>query len=165
MTKKTATIDSTQFAPRFLSVKRGISRAIHSYGYTRITITIADPSTGRKVTSTGGGYDMTGTALGKWMEAHIQDRLDMLQPGTKRVSVYPSDAYGSEYQSPLYGIQYKGTKSGSGYEYTRASVDGGCGLSSMQSIALACGIAIEEVWDRSTRNGKLIGFYVREVAA
>jgi hypothetical protein len=154
MTKKTAIIDSTVFEPRFLIVKHGVSKAADSYGYSRVTVTEA--RTGQKFTAVGGGYDMVGTVLGEWMEANIQDRLDALQPGTKTVGDYPR---------PLYGISYKGTKSASGFEYTHASVDGGFGLSSMIAVARACGIHVEEVWDRSRRVGRHIGFNVREVAA
>jgi hypothetical protein len=153
--KKTqAPLSSAEFTARFLTIKVGTSKAADNYGYTRVTV--SDTLTGRKFTTVGGGYDMTGSVLGEWMEAHMQDRLDALQPGAKTVGDWPR---------PLYGINYKGTKSGSGYEYTRASVDGACGQDSMQDIALACGIEVEEVWDRSTRNGKRLGFNVRAVQA
>jgi hypothetical protein len=144
--------DSTDFKSRFLSVTHGISRGRDTFGYNRVTV--ADTHTGQKFTATGGGYDMLGTCFGEWMEANIQDRLDALKPGTMSVGPYPR---------PLYGISYKGTKSGSGHEYTSASVDGGCGLSSMIDVARACGIEVEEVWDRSTRTYKRVGFNVRAV--
>lgn len=154
MSKKIATIDSSNFKSRFLPIKYGTSTAAGSYGYNRVVL--VDTMSGAKAAATGGGYDMTGTVVGEWMMAHIQDRLDKLEPGTKSVGFYPR---------PLYGIQYKGTTSGSGYTYAHAHVDGGCGLSSMLDIARACGIIIEEVYDRSARNVKCIGFDVREVAA
>jgi hypothetical protein len=152
--KKTqAPLSSANFEPRFLSIKHGISRAADSYGYNRITL--SDTLTGHKFVVSGGGFDMTGSLLGEWMEAHMQDRLDALQPGTKTVGGWPR---------PLYGISYKGAKSASGYEYTGASVDGACGQSSMVEVARACGIVIEAVYDRGTRNAKHIGFDVRTVA-
>jgi hypothetical protein len=155
MTKKSnqATEYSNPFQPRVLTFKRGTSRAQDTYGYARVTLT--DCWTGKKLACCGGGYDMTGHCLGEWMMANLQDRLDALKPGTKTVG---------DYQRPLYGIQYKGLMLSNGHVYTSASVDGSCGLSSMVDIARACGIVIDEIWDRSTRNGTLIGFTVREVA-
>jgi hypothetical protein len=138
---------ASKFKPRFLTAKRGISRAQDTAGYNRLTLT--DGQTGSKFVRCGGGYCMTSACLADWANATLQGRLDRLVPGRK----------------PLYGIYYANVQRSGGYCPEHACIEGGTGVEAVRAILAAVGIAIEEVRDRSTRNGKLIGFNVREVAA
>lgn len=147
-TKNQPIIDSTEFASRFVTHKVGTSKAADTYGYTRVVA--SDTQTGKKFVATGGGYDMTGTVLAEWAMAHVQDRLDNLTPESKSVGGHPRK---------LYGIHCAGHPVGAvGKPREHAYLDGGCGHSSIIDVLAACGVTATRVYDRSTRNGKMIGW-------
>lgn len=141
-------IDSTEFTSRFVTLKVGTSKAADTWGYTRVVA--SDTRTGQKFVTTGGGYDMTGTVLAEWAMAHVQDRLDKLTPESQSVGPYPHK---------LYGIHCAGHPVGAaGKPREHAYLDGGCGHSSVIEVLAACGVTATLVYDRSTRNSKLIGW-------
>ena len=148
MTTETATMN--KFKLRFLALKWSISKAQDTYGYNRLTLT--DPVTGTRHVTCGGGYCMTSAVLASWANEHLRHRLD---------TITPVEAKGSR----LYGFSAKGDTSHYGAARVKSYIDGGIGVSSVQNILKVIGIEVEEVYDRSKRNGKLIGFMVGEVEA
>jgi hypothetical protein len=141
------------FREFFVECRVGISKAADSYGYNRVVASSARAD--KAGVAVGGGYDLHTTALCEHLAPVIQDRLDALPVGTKSVGDYPR---------PLYGVNFKGHTTGSGYTYTSASVDGGCGFSSIQEVFRAAGVEVTEVYSRTARASKMIGWMVRPVA-
>jgi len=96
----------------FLTFKWSISRGQYTYGYNICTLYVD----GKKVSSCkGGGYDMSGTCLGEWMEKNFQTELKTLD-----INSY-------------YGVrEYEGN----------ICLDGGCGFSSMEKILNGLGYNI-----------------------
>jgi len=97
----------------------------------------------------GGGYDMTGTVFGDWLESEYQRELREL------VSTLELQPYGStgtrvvkESLNPsFYGLFVRAD--GSVY------LNGSCGISSMQRIANAIGFDIQWI---GNRKGHTIGY-------
>jgi hypothetical protein len=140
------------FKEFFIECHVGISKAHDSYGYSRVAARSAHSKSGVAV---GGGYDLHTTALCEHLAPLLQDRLDALLPGTKSAGPYPRT---------LYGINFKGHKTASGYTYTSASVDGGCGFSSIQDVFSAAGVEVTQLYSLQARSSKLLGWMVRPVA-
>jgi len=92
-----------------LSFKWTVSKARDTYGYNIVTLKV----NGKKVAQCdGGGYDMTGTCLGNWMEKHFKKELLKFK-------------YNKDGRSDFYGLRlYKG----------RPYIDGACGFSSVERI-------------------------------
>lgn len=140
----------TEFKLRHLSLTWSISKARDSYGYNRLTL--RDAHTGSKHVTCGGGYCMTSAVLAMWADENLQDRL---------ATITPDQAVDLR----LYGFYAKGLSMHGRPALARAHIDQGIGVSSVQNVLKAIGIEVEEVYDRSKRNGKLIGFMVGEVEA
>lgn len=125
------------------------SRGVETYGYNICTLYI----NGKKVSSCmGGGYDMRGTALGKWIEVQWPDELKTLQAGTDKMV---KDKNGHEYQkrSGFYGLHFwvEGEKYGTRAKYkkgAKVSLDGGCGINCMEDILKAIGYSMTYIRSR-----------------
>jgi hypothetical protein len=131
---------------QYLSVKWTVSRGRDTYGYNIVTVRDED---GNAYRCNGGGYDMTGTSFGMWMEANYQDRLLSL----------PDETGVENLQRKYYGLR-KITLDGK----PKASLDGACGLSSMMTIADAIGLKVSRDYDRTDRKRKFEtrGWYIED---
>lgn len=147
-----------------LIITYGTSRGRDTYGYTLVTLR----ENGTKKASTcGGGYDMRGTVFADWLQQVYQERLMELGEAGKFPRVVWNGAldnkecaYGDipasekKERSFLYGGRYysKGARVGiynrqgdcTGHKAVTpyVSLDGGCGFSSIQRIAEACGLEV-----------------------
>jgi hypothetical protein len=129
-----------------LETKWTVSRGRETYGYNVCTL-YAD---GKKAARcNGGGYDMTGTVIGEWIEKNYQDRLKTLTPAhiyTQDVSGSYRRADGQEetQRSPEnYGLTFE---LDSADNFVKASLDGACGQSCM--LRLAERIGLKFTWVR-----------------
>lgn len=120
--------------PTLIRIKWGTSRGRNTYGYTICTLY----ANGKKEISTnGGGYDMQGTVLARYIVRYYLPRLLTL-----------TGNHGSEYDGTgFYGLMFYG-RDGSRSKVYRGeadavSLDGACGWSSMIQIAEAIGLEIK----------------------
>jgi hypothetical protein len=126
----------------YLQLKWTTSRARDTYGYNIVTLT--DSDTGKKYRATGGGYDMTGTVVGEWLAgaADPDDAPATINDRTRN-------------DSGLYGMT---THRSPKMTRTWVTLDGGCGLQSMRTIAEAIGMKVTATIDRK---GNATGFIRR----
>lgn len=125
----------------YLQIKWTVSKARDSYGYNIVTLT---DNRNIKLKTCGGGYDMIGTVLGKYLTQYHEDRLAILIKMAKDNEYNPNIKQIPE----LYGLSFYKDK---------PSCDGACGLSCMLKIAEYIGLKI--VSDINNR-GSIIGFFV-----
>lgn len=141
-----------------LSLKWSISRGQETYGWNILTMT--DQLTGKKYRANGGGYDMTGTVFGDWLEDRHQDRL--MEIHHRAASTYSkdggyvvSDEDRASYSDPngvLYGMTYH-------IDSGRVLLDGGSGIESMLRIAKNIGLDIIRTYKPSGKNrGETTGY-------
>lgn len=131
-----------------------VSRGRDTYGYN--IARLDDTTTGKRYTCMGGGYDMTGTVFGDWLQDVYQDRLREIatrahtywRPGTRTPNPSPDALYGMT------------THLDDPNTVERVTVDGGCGLSAMEQIADAIGLTVRKLWNRK---GHTTGFIVTDV--
>lgn len=116
----------------YLQIKYGISRAVDTYGYNRVSI----HSPIGKFYTVGGGYDMVGTVLGDYLTKLLTDeqKQSCLENGLYGIGKYNDEYY----------------------------IDGECGLKSMLAIAKHSGYEVTELYsyDKKGRAKDLIGFIV-----
>ena len=140
-----------------LSFSWGTSRGRDTYGYNICTM----KANGQKVSQcNGGGYDMKGTCLGDWAQAVLQAELVKLGKKfgvavydyrTTPIKTVPAGPKARE----IYGLHLVIEKDGS----TRASLDGACGFSSVESSLCRLGLKLR--YSPTSRND---GVYIIEKA-
>lgn len=129
--------------PALLRFKWTVSKGRNTYGYNICSL-IVD---GSKVAScNGGGYDMKGTVLADYIEQNFQDRLLAIKEQAARIGRLsrPGGKGKHEYdytnnESGLYGMLTVIDEAGA---QAHVSIDGACGLSSVEKIAKAAGITL-----------------------
>jgi len=139
-----------------LAISWGVSRGQDTYGYN--ICRLDDRQTGKRYRCMGGGYDMIGTVFGDWLESAYQSELVAL------VSTLPLEDCGysvsgyrrvkEDINPSFYGLTVKPDGS--------ISLDGACGISSMQRIARALGLDVQ--WE-GNRKGQTVGYYVSPAMA
>ena len=107
-------MNATATRTHVLRLTYGTSRGRETYGWN--VVTLKDETDGTRARTTGGGYDMTGTVFGEWLEHHAQDALQSLEE-----------------------LPYGARRLESG----RVSLDGACGLECMERLARAAGLEVE----------------------
>lgn len=128
----------------YLALSWSVSRGRDTYGYN--IARLDDTKNGHRFRCNGGGYDMTGTVFGKWLQTYHQDALKALVSGAvPYVGAHRKHA-------TLYGLFFK--------EDGTAYCDGACGMSSMESIAKAIGLTVRRA---GNKRGQTIGFHVESV--
>lgn len=126
----------------YLQYRCTTSRGRDTYGYNLVSL--EDTSTGKKYRTCGGGYDMLGTVLGKWLkDSKYWDNICLLP--TQHGSSDPNKGY--------YGLTNYGGKRG---------IDGACGFSCMVNIARAVGLDVQTVYsrDKKGRCNKMLGIQI-----
>jgi hypothetical protein len=100
------------------------------------------------VRCTGGGYDMTGTCLGQFMEQCFPEQIKRLDS---------REFYGvGHWNTKTKKRQYKSS------ENTRSTLDGACGMSSMRDILRKIGFKLEYI--NETRGKVDTTTYILKVA-
>ena len=96
----------------------------------------------------GGGYDMTGTCLGQFMEKNFPEQIKRLD------------------SREFYGVHHWNTKTKKrqyrSSENTRTTIDGGCGMNSMRNILEKIGFKLEYI--NETRGKVDTTTYILKVA-
>jgi len=133
---------------RQLTISWTTSRGRDTYGWN--ICRLDDSRTGRRFRTTGGGYDMIGTVFGDWLTEHAQDRLrNLAKERADQLQECGYSVQGYKKLPDLYGLTFAPDG--------RASVDGACGISSVQRIAEAVGIGSQWI---GNRRGNTIGYTV-----
>lgn len=120
-----------------LHLRYSTSRGQETYGYPLVSL--RDETTGQRKTTTGGGYDLTGTVFGAWLADNAQAQL-LAMAGRAHAVFSVADGYRSGV-GDLYGMTYFP-------EQGRVSLDGACGLDSMVKIARTIGADVTRTHDR-----------------
>lgn len=138
-----------------LALSWSISRGRDTYGYN--IARLDDTTTGKRYRTCGGGYDMTGTVFGEWLQDRYQAELRNI---AHCAGNYYSKAGGyqtirsadgrSPYGAWLYGMT-RNDDTGA------VTLDGACGLSTMIDIAAAIGLDVMRIGDK---RGRTTGFIV-----
>ena len=145
---------------RHLSVKWSTSRGRDSYGWNICTLT--DDLTGKKYRTCGGGAfgDMLGTVFASWMrDVYKQKLLDFANANPEKVRRLSTGVNGyavTDERYRLYGFDVIAEPGKPAHEI---SIDGACGLSSMERIAGAIGL--HKMW-HGTPKGRTQGWTVWE---
>ena len=118
----------------YLKLRMGESKGRETFGY--ITCSLKE-QTGfnewkRVAFCNGGGYCMTGTVLGEWIQKEFQEELKKLNP------------------EEFYGLFHRNEK---------AIVDGGCGDNSMHRILDALGYGLQVVEYKNNGDNRLWRVY------
>lgn len=130
----------------YLNLSWSVSRGMDTYGYN--ICRLDDRATGKRYKCMGGGYDMTGTVIGKWLQDTYQDRLAAIAEQQAGARYSKAEGYKSASDSPrLYGMCYHSDEK-------RVSLDGACGKESMIAIARAIGVDISSNWNRRANRGR-----------
>jgi hypothetical protein len=105
-----------------------------TYGYNICKLTC----NGGKWTTCGGGYDMIGTVVGKYLQDMWQDELQAFVVKNQADLVpYGSESLGWKQLPDYYGLFVK--------QDGNVLLDGGCGLECMLKIAEAIGLTYQKV--------------------
>jgi hypothetical protein len=120
-----------------LTLSWSVSRGRDTYGYN--ICRLDDSETGKRYRCNGGGYDMVGTVLAKWIQDRFQDRLRDIKERSASYG-YTDSQRGwtrahNEVPDSLYGMFYN-------QDTKRISIDGSCGVNSVMNIAEAIGLTI-----------------------
>lgn len=117
-----------------------VSRGRETEGWNICTIT---DENGKKYRTCGGGYDMQGTVFANWLWDNYRDRIIK----TCRPIDYDQEDYREQYHNADYGFFTKGGK---------FWLDGGCGMSSITSIAKKIGLKVRTHWNERKKCTDLI---------
>lgn len=144
-----------------LSYRFGTSKGADTYGYTTCTIKDANA----RGACSGGGYDLLGTALGKWMEKKLSTELLVL--ATQRAGgTWDSEKQESrdfcqrwDHQKGKLDANYRENALPGLTLYTRNGkpdgfgVDGGVGFRCMVDILAAIGYRLRDIPTNFNRKG------------
>lgn len=154
-----------------LDFKWTISRGRDTYGYNICSLLVDGY---KKASCIGGGYDMQGTSFANWLNDEYQDRLlqlfdpeitDMKQGGECRAYDTEKGKVFHRGTERFYGVSiyyncFKSDKiKGDGNVWI--SLDGACGMNSIDNIAKAIGIRLE--WLPMSNKYKNNTFYIAHI--
>jgi hypothetical protein len=126
-----------------LTLSWGVSRGRETDGYT--ICRVRDDSTGKVYRRMGGGYDLTGSAFGAWLQDVHADAL----VGISHRAYYLDALDGKSscvMDSGLYGMR-RSVKPGT-LRPVHVYLDGACGLESMLRIAAELGLDVTREYNR-----------------
>ena len=131
-----------------LKLNVGTCRGRYADGWTLVTLVVS--STGKRYCARGGGYDMPGTVLGRFLEETYQTRLRALAEAAWSCSTDGP----AQFMWSLYGM-YLNQSTGA------ITLDGACGIRSIICIAKHIGISFaEKSVKRGKRRGQIAGYTV-----
>lgn len=140
-----------------LTVKWSISKAQDTYGYN--ICTVVNDDNGERFKCLGGGYDMLGTSLANFIEKEYQAELIAKHDQAYAKYVDSKRLDDGTNKQGFYGMTAH-TKGGECY---KVSLDGGCGINSIERIIKeVLGLTLERKYsyDRKGRVKDTIGFYL-----
>lgn len=147
----------------YLTLTWSTSKAADTYGYNRLTLRA---SGGYRTVTCGGGYDMKGTVVGDWLQDTYQDRLRAI---ASRAGVSWSKPAGASWSKASGYVskphRWEGGPEDSLYGMSvctddgRVTLDGGCGMRSMEEVAAAIGVHLYSTVDRK---GNATGYVVTD---
>ena len=120
-----------------LTLTWGISKGRDTYGYNILTLR---DEHGNKYRTMGGGYDMTGTVLGDWLEANYQDRLYRLRRRAGTTWTKRNTRNTSRAANSFDGMTFD-------RRYDEVHLDGGYGERAMLTVAGAMGLDIKRSYN------------------
>lgn len=139
----------------FLSFSRGVSRGWETQGYPIIRLTHS--RTGQVFKCMGGGYDMHGSNLGRYLmdvSREVPQALEALATGVyKEIQAGEGIPYGlnlRERESLQKDGKYVASKVRKAIREGKFYLDGSCGDSCMKRIAQTMGIKIVDQYQRAT---------------
>lgn len=136
-----------------LTLSWSTSKGRDTYGHN--ICRLDDRNNGQRFRTIGGGYDMTGTVFGQWLETYYQKELMMVSQQAHSVYNQQKEWVTSGRADSLYGMTYR-VKDG------RISLDGACGIDSMIRIAEAIGLEVERDYiAKGRRRGETVGWFVQ----
>lgn len=137
------------------SVKWGVSRGYSTYGYTTCSMRL-NRLNGVQIKAaycSGGGYDMRGTVLGRWMTDFFREDLKKLCSSTGS-----GDRW--SHKNTFYGLNFYDPKRRKFRKTWRPGydlwLDGGCGFSCMERILNQFGVTLQ--YQRINANEDLYTF-------
>lgn len=134
---------------KYLKIKHSISRGRDTYGYNIVTLWDGN----KRYATCGGGYDLLGTVFGEWLKCNYLERLKALKPYDEKYSMDFYNQHGYQPQQENYGLFCRNEN---------LSLDGGCGLDCMISLARKIGLKIERNYNRKRNCTE--GFLISEVS-
>jgi hypothetical protein len=138
----------------YLAINWTTSRGRDTYGYNLVSLT--DTDTGRRYRTCGGGYDMTGTVLGDWLENRYQSELiAYVASRTASLADCGYNVPGYRRLPDLYGMTVRPDG--------RIELDGACGESCMVRVAEAIGLTVRSVGHNRGRRWHHDGYTVDAV--
>lgn len=147
-----------------LALSWSVSKGRDTYGYNICRLDVPYNREGfnhflsKRYRAMGGGYDMTGTVVGDWLQERYQDRLMSIREraGSQAVGAVHTNRNIRD-AGILYGMTSysKGTQGRDNY----VSLDGACGIESIRTIAESIGVKLYETVDRK---GHTTGFTVTD---
>lgn len=140
-----------------LTLHWGTSRGRDTYGYN--ICSLEDTRTGKRYRCNGGGYDMTGTVVADWLCSNYQDRLGPLAAKRAASQYIAPGVRAPEPPNALYGLVYYTEEWPKEILRGTASLDGVCGLQSVENVARAIGIRLQHTVNRK---GHCTGFIVHD---
>lgn len=120
----------------FIKITHGTSRGRDTYGYNLVTA--IDSTTGKRFQECGGGYDMVGSAMGRWLASTLQSEFKSYLEsfGMSEGDYCHSGDMARENNWPYgAGISLKGN----------AFIDGACGFNEIRKALNGMGYTIESV--------------------
>ena len=139
-----------------LTVKWTISKAQNTYGYN--ICTVINDDNGERFKCLGGGYDMLGTSLANFIEKEYQNQLYQNADKAYSLRGYPENIQDRAKQG-FYGM----TAHYQNGLVTHVTLDGGCGINSIERIIKeVLGLTLERKYsyDRKGRVKDTVGFYL-----
>lgn len=131
-----------------LSLSWSTSRGRDTYGYNICRLDVQQGTESpTRYRCNGGGYDMVGTVVGKWIQDNFQERLANC-PCEYNFERFPK-------LRTLYGLHKSPQDDGS----IHCSIDGACGIESVMRIANAIGLEFQRT---SNRKGQTTGWVVED---
>jgi hypothetical protein len=134
------------------------SRGRETYGYN--IARLEDTSTGKRHRCMGGGYDMQGTVFAEWLQENYQDDLVKIADRAHSQYLRNGDQYtrqpNNDAADSLYGMTMTRTPK---MTSTTVTLDGGCGLQSIETIAKEIGL---DVSHSCNRRGHLLSIIVTD---
>lgn len=141
----------------YLALSWSVSRGAETYGYN--ICRLDDTSSDKRYKCMGGGYDMTGTVFGDWLQEVYQERLKKMADRARgywdKETLSQGNLSGGDKLCGMTAYMKSG-------ELEKVSLDGACGIESMVRVAEAIGLEVQRTYNRK---GHTTGFIVTEASA
>lgn len=139
--------NTNEVRANYLALSWSTSKGRDTYGDN--ICRLDDRETDLRYKCMGGGYDMIGTVIGKWLADVYQDRLNDLFSSSP---VDPDRVYFVQYSDPARWLQIKDLHGiAKDTKTNEITLDGACSKESMVRIARAIGVSITSDYNKRKR--------------